>query len=417
MQKSLTDALIRSVASPKMGRVELTDVRCPGLMLRITPAGVRSWSFRFRDPCSSAVQRATIGTYPAISLLEARERAGELRRRVAGGENPIHTKRRERDEASTKTVEFLAECYLREHAYRKKRSAPADDRNLRLHVLPHWGKRRFDEIRRRDVVELCEAMVTAGKPIQANRVQALISKMFSFAIDRGLVTAHPCYRLEKCGRENVGRRVLTDAELRLSWDRVVLPPVSRAVGLALQLALLTGGRAGEVAGLGRRELEHLHDATRATWTVPAERCKSRRPHIVPLSGMAQAIVIEALRLAPAECEYLFPSPAVRGRPITGHALAVAMSRLSDSLDGRSQVEAAWKANPPTPHDLRRTFATRLAALGTSRDLISTLLNHAPRGVTATHYDLYERIPEKRRALEAWASSLQHIIMVEDGQTV
>src|SRR4051812_17527919 len=123
MQKRLTDALIRSVASPKMGRVELSDVRCPGLMLRITPAGARSWSFRFRDPRSSAVQRATIGTYPAISLSEARERAGELRRRVASGENPIHTKRRERNEASTKMVEFLAERYLREHAYRKKRSA------------------------------------------------------------------------------------------------------------------------------------------------------------------------------------------------------------------------------------------------------------------------------------------------------
>jgi integrase len=191
-----------------------------------------------------------------VSLAEARERATELRREVAGGSNPIERKRREREEATTKAFSALAERYLTEHARRFKRSWATDERNLRLHVLPVWKNRRYDEIERRDVIALSERLISQGKPILANRVQALISSMFSFAVDADLLRANPCTRLRKRSQERVRRRVLSDDELRLFWERIIASPVSKQLGLALRLILLTGVRAGEMAGARREEFRN-----------------------------------------------------------------------------------------------------------------------------------------------------------------
>ena len=118
-------------------------------------------------------------------------------------------------------------------------------------------KRRYDHIGRSDVIELVEGIVKAGSPVQANRVQALISMIFSFAVDADLMKANPCSRLRKRGAENQETRVLSDAEIRQFWRRAVLPPVTRRVGLALRLTLLTGCRPGEAAGSARKELSDL----------------------------------------------------------------------------------------------------------------------------------------------------------------
>ena len=255
MRKALTDVYLRSVAPPAAGRLDIIDLKTTGLSFRITASGARSWNFRFRDPKSARTTRATIGPYPTVPLAKARKQAEALRRQIAGGENPIERNRREREHADTKTFAALADRYLREHARRHKRSADADDRNLRLHVLPKWRNRRYDEIGRADVIELVEGLVTAGKPTLANRVQALISGVFGFAMDADLVKGNPCARLRRRGAENVGRRVLADDELRLFWPSIVLAPVSRRVGLALRLVLLSGARPGEVAGMSRAEIE------------------------------------------------------------------------------------------------------------------------------------------------------------------
>ena len=105
--------------------------------------------------------------------------------------NPVEEKRREREQATTRTFGALADRYLKEHARRFKKTAEADERALTVHILPKWGTRPYHSIGRRDVIELCEGLVAAGKPIQANRVQALVSKMFSFAVDADLLPANP----------------------------------------------------------------------------------------------------------------------------------------------------------------------------------------------------------------------------------
>jgi integrase len=407
MAKPLTDFSIKALKAPTSGRLELADLRCAGLSYRITAAGVRSWTFRFRDPQSGKDARFTVGRYPDISLGEARKAADDLRAKVAKGINPIAAKRQDRRDAASRTFEALSERYLDEHARRFKKSADADERNLRLHILPKWAKRRFDHIRRADVIELAEGLVKAGSPVQANRVQALISMIFSFAVDAGLMEGNPCARLRKRGAENRDTRVLSDDEIRCFWQQVVLPPVTRRVGLALRLALLTGCRSGEVAGLARSELSDLDAPEKAAWVAPAARTKNGRTHFVPLSNLARETVLLALTLNSEDEKYLFPSPVDRGGPVTGHALTVAMRRISDKIDGRAAK--TWNHDPPSPHDLRRTVATRLASLGVPEEDVAAILNHVRTSVTGRHYDQYQRAAEKRRALDKWSETIMDLL--------
>jgi integrase len=297
---------------------------------------------------------------------------------------------------------------MAEHARRFKRSASVDERNLRKHVLPEWGRRRFDEIERRDVIALIEALVVARKPILANRVQALISTIYTFALDANLIAANPCTRLRRRGIETPRERVLSDAELRLFWSGIVKKPVSRLLGLALRLQLLTGVRPGEAAGMRRDEIEQFEDATRAGWVIPASRMKAKRAHYVPLSELARTTIKEALDLVPAGQPFLFASPKAEG-PIRANALPIAMQRFAAALEDCVPGISSWKAEPPTPHDLRRTVATRLSAMGLAREDRKAVLGHGESDVHGSHYDTYDRAAEKRRALDAWGATLEAII--------
>jgi integrase len=284
-----------------------------------------------------------------------------------------------------------------------------------MHILPVWGKRRYDQIERADVIELVEAIVRKGTPVQANRVQALVSMIFSFAVDAALVNFNPCSRLRKRGAETRDTRVLSDEEIRQFWVRSVLPPITRRVGLALRLALLTGCRSGEVAGIHRRELSDLEAPGKTSWLIPADRSKNGRAHFVPLSAPARAVVLSAFELIAGDAEYLFPSPVENGGPISGHALTTAMRRMAAKIEGAALK--TWKADPPSPHDLRRTVATRLSQMGTLPETVSAILNHTRGGITGRHYDHYQRAAEKRAALDAWAALVTGIVEGKSGNVV
>jgi integrase len=392
MSPVLTDAQLRKIQPPARGLTEITDAGCRGLVFRVTAAGISSFSFRFRDRATGRSERLSLGRYPGVSLRDARRKADALRGEIDAGKNPAAHKR----QASDRTFAALADRYLTEHAKRFKRSVDADERNLRVHILPYWGNRDFTAIERADVIALVERIITAGKPIAANRVQALISSIFSFAIDADLVKANPCARLRKRGRETAKTRTLTDGEIGALWRGVMLPPVSQPVGLALRLVLALGCRPGEVAGMARSEIEFDQRGAPVSWTVPASRSKNRKAHYVPLPPLARDLVVEALKLSGSSA-FVFPSPT-NGGPIAGHALSVAMARL-----GRGQQ------NPPTPHDLRRTCATRLSAGGVPAEDVAVVLNHVRADITGRHYDHYQRADEKRAALQRWSKILTAII--------
>ena len=359
MQRPLTDAFVRSVKPPASGRLEISDMRCVGLALRITPNGVKSWAFRFRDRTTGRPGRATIGQYPAVGLTAARASADAMRRDVANGINPAARKQQDRATAGAKAFGALAERYLLEHARRHKRSYQGDERNLRKHVLPRWQNRPYASIKR--------------------------------------------------GAENVGRRVLSDAEIRLFWNGIV--ESTRRVGLGLRLALLTGARIGEIAGLDTAELEHLADASRAAWIIPGTRTKNKKDHLIPLCPLARETVLELLaQSGPKSGGYLFPTHSRRRRgPMRGDSLAEAMEGFGRRLHGSDDALKTWHADPPSPHDLRRTVGTRLAELRIPKEIRDRVLNHAPSDVGSKHYNLHDYADEKRNALHRWAAVVKAIV--------
>ena len=402
MQRQLTAAFLRSVKPPASGRLEISDTRCAGLAFRVTPRGIRSWAFRCR--IDGKERRLLIGPYPAFELAAAREVAEALRRTVAEGGNPIEQKRVRR----ANTFGALAQRYLKEHSERKKRTHKADSRNLRLHVLPHWADRPLSSIRRADAIDLIEGLVTAGKPILANRVQSLISHMFTFALDAALVESHPCYRLAKRGVENVGRRVLSDSEIRLFWNGIVEAPIARRLGLALRLALLTGTRISEVMGLCRKELHEITDPARSAWIIPGTRTKNGRDHLVPLTELARETILELLAMIEPGEQYLFPTPQRPG-PLPGKTLTKRMETFGQRLIGDDDAARTWRADMPSPHDLRRTVETRMAALRIPLEIRDRVLNHVTRGVGSKHYNLHDYVDEKREALARWSLALTAIL--------
>ena len=407
MQKVLTDAYLRALAPPATGRLEISDTRCGGLVLRVTAAGVKSWSFRFRDRITQAPLRVTIGRYPDVGLSAARGAADGYRKTVSAGGNPAEAKR---GASGDKSFGALAERYLEEHARRRKRSHAVDQRNLKNHVLPRWKNRAYASIKRADVIELVEDLVSNGTPTLANRIQSLISTVFTFALDAGLVEFNPCHRLRKRGQENVGRRVLSDAEIRLFWRGIVDSPLTHHAGLALRLALLTGARVGEVAGICREELEHLGDPDLAAWTISGPRVKNGRDHMLPLSPMARGLVLELLAVIDNGERYLLP---IRSPRHTGHmrstSLTDGMANFAERLSGDDDAVRTWRAEPPTPHDLRRTVETRLASMGVPREIRDAVLNHAISGVGSKHYNRYDFAAEKRAALTRWALAVATIL--------
>jgi integrase len=177
----------------------------------------------------------------------------------------------------------------------------------------------------------------------------------------------------------------------------------------MRLQLLTGSRPSEAAEIDLKELAALDKADAQTWIIPGGRTKNKRAHLVPLSRMAVEVVQDGLEIIDEDDAFLFPSPIKRTAPIDSHALAVAMRRMSESDKLTGPGSKTWKADPPTPHDLRRTFATRLAELGVAKEDRDACLNHTPTDVGSKHYDLYERAKEKRAAMELWASTLTGIL--------
>jgi len=395
MRAILTDSACKT-KPPRTGRLEIADLRQAGLVLRVTSNGARSFAFRFRHPDTRKTLRATIGPYPATSLEAARKRAREMATQVADGKNPIEVRTVERQSAPTRTFQALADRYLIEHAERRKRprSIEADKRNLRIYILPKWAARDFRTIRRADIIELIEGIISTGKHATANRVHSLISKLFSFAIDCELLEANPCARLKKRGVEHPRRRVLSDEEIAFFWNGCMRKPVTVQVGLALRLALLTAARASEVAQASKDEFKNLDGE--ATWHITGARTKNKHDHAIPLAPLAVQTVKAALELTSDNDGYLFPSRLGHGKPIDRNALLTAMKRLGLNA---------------SPHDLRRTLNTRFAEMGVAKEVRDRALNHvgALRDPEAKHYNVYEFQKEKRAAFNEWADAVAAIV--------
>jgi integrase len=173
---------------------------------------------------------------------------------------------------------------------------------------------------------------------------------------------------------------------------------------------LTGARISEIAGISRAELERLGDASRAAWIIPGTRTKNGRDHLVPLSPLAQDLVLELLESLGQSDEFLLSTYSRhRKGSVSGKSIAQAMKNFGRRLAGDIPAVRTWRAELPTPHDLRRTVGTRLAELRVPKEVRDRVLNHAARDVGSKHYNLHDYADEKRDALNRWAKLVNALV--------
>ena len=386
----LTARFVESV-KPDATQVDYWDKSVTGLGLRVSPAGAKSWVLLYR--MNGRLRRWTISRAggPGLILADAREQAGHALRGVQLGHDPALAKK-ERREADT--FKELAERYIDEYAKPRKRSWRDDRRLLESEALPHWRHQPAREIRRRDVRELVEAVARRGAPIQANRVRALLHKVFAFAVAGEVVEINPVTDVPRPGVERQRDRVLNDDEIRQLWKKLDAQPTEMAA--TFRLRLMTAQRGGEVHNMRWQDL----DLVGGWWTIPTEHSKNKLPHRVPLTKLALEI-LHALRAA-----------------ADANPKATSIYVLQGARGKRQRAEAAATFGLPDfkGHDLRRTAASRMASSGVPRLVIGKILNHVEPGVTAV-YDRHSYDAEKRTALETWARKLTAILQQKAGAKV
>jgi integrase len=362
---------------PASARAEIPDDYMRGLYFIVQPSGAKSWAVRYRLDGKSVKQ--TIGPYPTFDLKAARTAAAEALRAVAEGRSP---KRREVGTVADAVDRFLAE-YGKKHW--RPRHLYGATRYLQLYVVHEWGRQKLDNVTRADVRAMLGRIEDA--PVMANRVHSIVRKFFNWAVENDLIASSPVTGVRAPNPESSRDRVLTDDELKTVWraaEREGYP-----FGPIVQMLILTGQRRSEVGGMMWSEI----DLKAGTWTLPRERVKNDRRHEVPLSRQAVAILEQLPRTSD---KYVF---AGKG---DGHFNGF---KAKERLDEAAGIEA-W-----TLHDLRRTAASGLAALGVNLTVIEKILNHVSgslAGIVGV-YQRHEFAEEKKKALQQWADHVDQLV--------
>ena len=255
-------------------------------------------------------------------------------------------------------------------------------------MLPVLGKRRIEDVRRRELVQLLDDIVLRGSPTAANRCLAVTRKMFNVAVKRGLLEHSPFALMDMPAKPGRRERLLDQDELKTFLANLGDLPLWPPTAMALLVELLTAQRSGEVVALQWADLK----LDGAMWTIPKEKAKNGKEHRVPLTPPVVRLLKAAQRIDMGKGA-VFPSRD-DGAAMVQTATARALHRHHAKL-AKAQF---------SPHDLRRTAATHMASIGVQRLVLAKVLNHIDGAVTAI-YDRYSYDVEKREALEKWATYL------------
>lgn len=418
-----TDKLIKNL---KPAEKEYWKREGHGFSIRVLPSGDKIWYFIYTFDGRKRFMRLGEGSYPDISLADARTRFDAARVKVKNGIDPLTEKEEQKAERSkSPTVGDLIDEYIKKHAKANKKSWREDQRCLEKEVLPLWGKRKAADIKKRDVVLLLEGIVDRGSPVMANNTLEKIRKMFNFAVERDILEFTPCYGVKKPTKKEHKDRVLTDSEIVTVWNGLDTAAMTDEMKRALKLILVTAQRPGEVIGMHSNEIEG------EWWTIPADRAKNGKTHRIFLTATAlQLIGNKEGYIFESPRKITLPSGEKISQPMDVNAVAYAVRRNlevpmqegqglsvgeiaepAEATTPRKIVMATW-----TPHDLRRTAATNLSALGHSDEVIDAVLNHVKKGVVAI-YNRHRYDREKQMALEAWARKITSIINGVQGKVI
>ena len=370
-----------------------------GFGLRIHPT--RKVTFFLEYRFDGRKRNLTIGSYPQVSLRRARDEVVKALVKIEDGIDPgLERKAGKQADRDAVSVKELAVEYIEKHAKPNKKTWKVDQEMLNRDVIPFIGTRIAKDIRKRDIVALIDLIVERGTPKKpcgsmANRVRTLMITMFKFSVQRDILDASPCVYLNMPHKEKARERDLDETEIKALWKGLDNTRIVDSIKLALKFILVTGQRPGEVASAEWSEI----DIRKNCWEIPSAKTKNGKLNRVPLSKLALELLREAKQNSD-DSRWLFPSP---------------FHKLEDKAIAKGSLPHAVQKSLPifgidhfTPHDLRRTAATQMAASGISRLVISKILNHVESGITAI-YDRHSYDKEKQKALDKWGKTLEKIV--------
>src|SRR3984885_2117985 len=383
---TLSDTRVRT-AKARERPYKLFDER--GLFLLVTPAGGRLWRLRYR--MAGVEKLLTLGVYPDVPLKRAREKRDEACRVVADGIDP-NAKRKAERSAQAQTFEAVAAEWLE---LQKKSLAPETLSILgaRLHsaLYPYLCTRPVAAITAQELLAVLRRIEARGRHETAHRVRALAGRVLRYAVATGRaqydVAADLRDALAPVKSHNFASvtEPVRVGELMRVIHRYSGYPVT---ALALKLAPLVFVRPGEL----RASEWSGFDLPNAEWRIPAARMKMREQHFVPLARQAIAILRELEPLARGG-RYLFPSLRTRDRPMSENTINAALRRLG------------YSSEEQTGHGFRSMASTLLNEQGFPPDVIELQLAHAERNKVRAAYNKAQRLPERRKMMQAWADYL------------
>jgi integrase len=366
-----------------------SDRRSPaGFMLRVTPAGARSWCLNYRVKETGRERRITIGQITAWPIAEARKEAAELRRIVDIGGDPLADRQHKRDAPDVAALwdRFAAEG-LPSRAARTQAEYKAMARD---HILPALGRMKVTAVQRADVEKLHRRITETGHARRANAVKSLVSTLFNAAVAWGYRADNPCQHV-KGNVEHRRERYLSGEELDRLMGEVER---HRAMGGhwidsadQIELFVLVGCRRSELLGMEWSQLEGL-DGARPTWVLPSRSTKegqrTGRNKRLPLSEGAAAVLRRRWdernaggRVVRLRDDFVF--------------------RDGNSKAGANRLETDWYILRAAAgiedvriHDLRHSFASFAVAEGLSLEIIGKLLGHAKIATTQRYSHLADQ---------------------------
>lgn len=357
----LTDILIKSLKVPATGQKTHFDDALPGFGVRVSQGGAKSFVVMF----GPKRRLKTIGRYPDLSLADARRAAkrAQVEALTVVIPPPPH---QEPVPFNTARDRFLADSKLRH----KERTHADYDRLLRRHFSLD---KDIDALTRADIVAAVEKL--AATPSEQRHAFVAIRAMMNWCEKRGVLVHSPVPALTF--RSESRSNVLSDADLKTVYNRAI--ETGYPYGTIVRLLILTGQRRGEIAALRRSWIEN------DLIVFPAGFTKNKREHRCPLSPLAK----ELINSLPDIGDMLFPARGVEDRPFNGWGKS------------KERFDKPLEAAAYTLHDLRRTFSSNLARLGTPIHVTEKLLNHVSGTVSgvAAIYNRYSYLDEMRAALK------------------
>jgi integrase len=383
----LTDVILRQLTPPSYGQMEVWDSKIPGFGIRITHNGTKSFVVMYRH--RGKARRLTLGRYPELKLIDARQGARDAIANAGKGVDPQSSPENQPTKSQSFTV--VVDQFLALHCARQNRAASAKEteRLLKVEFLPHWRNYDVAEIRKHDVLQIIDDIVKRGSPSGANHAFAAIRKFFNWCVERGLIETTPCLGVKMPTKHRSRDRVLEDGELAAICQ--IARDMGYPFGTIVQLLALTAQRRGEVAGMRWEDLNF----TDRTWSIPAELNKAGRAHVVPLHDQAVHLLRQLPRL---DDRYVFPARGTPGQTYVGFA------------KGKGRLDARLSFSNWTLHDLRRTAASGMARHKVPPHVVERILNHVSGtfGGVAGVYNRFGYLDEMREALSKWGDHVRTI---------